>query len=198
MNITIDWLKEKAACAEGIAWFKAQEKTEAVAVLKALIEEGQLDWANWTIVRVMTRPQYLAYAIYAAEQVIDIFEKKYPNDKRPRKAIEAAKAVLENDTTETRAAARDAAGAVGAAAGAVGAVGAAAEAAAWDAWAAAWDAWAAAEAAARDAWAAAWDAWAAAWAARDAAGAARDAGVDMKKKILRYGISLLEEREAGK
>ena len=173
MNITIDWLKEKAACAEGIAWFKAQEKTEAVAVLKALIEEGQLDWANWTIVRVMTRPQYLAYAIYAAEQVIDIFEKKYPNDKRPRKAIEAAKAVLENDTTETRAAARDAAGAVGAAA--------------WDAWAAAW--------AARDA---AGAARAAAWAARDAAGAARDAGVDMKKKILRYGISLLEEREAGK
>jgi len=30
-------------------------------------------------------------AIFAAEQVIEIYEKKYPNDKRPREAIEAAK-----------------------------------------------------------------------------------------------------------
>lgn len=33
-------------------------------------------------------------AIYSAELVIDIFEKQYPDDKRPRLAIEAAKAYL--------------------------------------------------------------------------------------------------------
>src|SRR3990167_3051863 len=156
-QISTAWLEEKNACPNAVKEFSEQSETDAVKIIRKMTDRRyRLDWANWLIARVMTRPQYLAYAIYSAEQVIDIFEKKYPDDKRPRDAIEAAKAVLENDTTETRAAARDAAGAVGAAAGAVGAVGAAAEAAAWDAWAAAWDAWAAAEAAARDAWAAAW------------------------------------------
>ena len=56
----------------------------------------------------MTRPQSLAYAIYSAKQVISLFEKKYPSDKRPRMAIEAAKAVLENDTPQNRALARKA------------------------------------------------------------------------------------------
>ena len=45
------------------------------------------------------------YAIYAAEQVIGIFEKKYPIDKRPRKAIEAAKAYLKRPCAETKKAA---------------------------------------------------------------------------------------------
>ena len=47
----------------------------------------------------------VALAVYAAEQVIDIFEKKYPDDQRPRKAIEAAKEWLKNPTPENRAAA---------------------------------------------------------------------------------------------
>ena len=50
-------------------------------------------------------------AIFAAEQVLDIFERRYPDDKRPRQAIEAAKKVLENDTEETRRAAAYAASA---------------------------------------------------------------------------------------
>ena len=37
-------------------------------------------------------------AIFAAEQVIDIFEKEYKNDKRPRWAIQAAKRWLKNPT----------------------------------------------------------------------------------------------------
>ena len=97
MKITLDWLKEKGACAEGVAWFKSQKKSKAVDVLNALIKDDQLEWANWTIVRVMTRPQYLAYAIYAAEQVIHIWKEKYPDDDRPQKAIQAAKDVLKDD-----------------------------------------------------------------------------------------------------
>ena len=109
MKITLDWLKEKGACAEGVAWFKAQKKSEAVDVLNALIKDDQLEWANWTIVRVMTRPQYLAYAIYAAEQVIHIWKEKYPDDDRPQKAIQAAKDVLKDDTPESRSEAAGAA-----------------------------------------------------------------------------------------
>jgi hypothetical protein len=57
----------------------------------------------------MTKEQRVQYAIFAAEQVIHIYEKKYPEDKRPRQAIEAAKAYLENPCAKTKAAAAAAA-----------------------------------------------------------------------------------------
>ena len=79
--------------------------TDSIKVLKWLIKEDKLDWANWLIVRVMERKQYLAYSIYAAKQVLPIYEKKYPEDKRPRNAIKAAEKVLKNDTKKNRAAA---------------------------------------------------------------------------------------------
>lgn len=109
MLITKEWLKEKSACKEGYEWSLKQDGfedgIEVIKFLNTLVEDGHWDWANWVIARTMTRPQYLAYAIFSSEQVIDIFEKKYPKDDRPRKAIEAAKRVLENDTEENRAAA---------------------------------------------------------------------------------------------
>ena len=100
------------------------------------------------------------FACDVAEDALDIFEDEYPNDTRPRNAIEVSRRFANGDATRreltaagdaARAAARDAAGD-------------AAWAAAGDAaWAAARDAaWAAAGDAARDAaWAAAGDA---AWA----------------------------------
>ena len=117
MKLSVKWLQEKSACSDGVKWFTDQKEDQAIPVLKALVADDKLDWANWLIVRVMTSPQYLAYAIYAAEQVLDIFEKKYPGDKRPRQAIEAAKAVLKHDTRAAREAAREAAGAAWEAAG---------------------------------------------------------------------------------
>src|SRR3990167_1654509 len=136
MKLTTRFLNSKGACKEGLEWFEAQKETDLVKVLRKLALKNHWPWANWLIVRVMTRPQYLAYAIFAAEQVIEIFEKKYPKDKRPREAIEAAKAFLKNDTHKNRVAAGAAAGAAAdaysdadAAAGAAGAAGAAADAA---------------------------------------------------------------------
>ena len=114
-TISVAWLKEKNACPDAVQEFSGQPETDAAELIRQMIDRGyHLDWANWLIVRVMTRPQYLAYAIYSAECVLDIFEEKCPDDKRPRKAIEAAKAVLANDTMENR---ERAAGAAGAAAG---------------------------------------------------------------------------------
>ena len=52
-------------------------------------------------------------AIYAAELVIDTYEKEYPNDDRPRKAIEAAKTYLKSPTDKNRQAAEAAAEAAG-------------------------------------------------------------------------------------
>jgi hypothetical protein len=48
------------------------------------------------------------YAVFAAEQVIDIFEKKYPDDKRPRKAIEVTKKYIENPSAANAEAAYNA------------------------------------------------------------------------------------------
>jgi hypothetical protein len=65
------------------------------------------------------------FAADCAERLLPLFEKRHPNDDRPRKAIEAARAFARD---EIGAAARDAAGAAARAA-----AGAAARDAAWDA-----------------------------------------------------------------
>ena len=116
------------------------------------------------------------FACDCAERVLPIFEKEYPEDNRPRKAIETARLFANGEATQKEMAA------------------------AWDAardaaWAAAWDAamdaaravaWDAARAAAR----------AAAWAAaRDAAwAAARDAAMDAEQK---WQINKLSEYLGG-
>ena len=114
MQITEEWLKEKSACSEGIRWFSGCDRTTDMAVLKDLIEEDKLQWANWLICRLMDKPNQVRYAIFAALEVIHIYEKKYPKDKRPRKAIEASQAWLDNPSDKTKTAA-DAAAAAAAA-----------------------------------------------------------------------------------
>jgi hypothetical protein len=104
-----------------------------------------------------------SFACDCAERVLPIFEKAYPNDKRPRAAIEIARQFIGGTvSSEQLWAARDAAR---------DAAWAAAGAAAWDA------AWAAAGAAA-------WDARAAGAAAWDAAGAAEKKW--QTKQLMKY------------
>ena len=57
-------------------------------------------------------------AIFSAKLVIGIYEKQYPNDNRPRKAIEAAVRYQKNPTKKNRLAANTAANAAHAAANA--------------------------------------------------------------------------------
>jgi hypothetical protein len=165
MKLTNDWFKKQSACADGYEWVLKRGYDDAKKTVEELIKIGKLDWANWTIARALDRKGKIRYAIFAAEQVIDIYEKKYPDDKRPRKAIEAAKKVLKDDTEGNRNAAYAAANA-------------AANAAAYAAANAADAAANAADAAANAAYAAAYAAYA----------AARN---KMKEKIIRYGITLL-------
>ena len=73
----------------------------------------------------------VALSIYAAELCLENFEKVYPDDDRPRKAIEAAKRWLENPTKENESAAESAARS------AAWSARSAAESAAWSAWSAA-------------------------------------------------------------
>ena len=67
-----------------------------------MIEYEKYDWANWLIVRIMGYKQYVSYAVYAAEQVINIYETKYYSNDKPRKAIEAAKLCIDNPIKENK------------------------------------------------------------------------------------------------
>jgi hypothetical protein len=149
---------------------------DVLAVVETKGESDQeADKSAWSDMRIAKAYKWTVrdsreLAIYAAELVIDIYEKQYPNDKRPREAIEAAKKVLEKDTKKNRDAADAAADAAYAAADAARAAYAAARAAAD---------------AARAAYAAAYAAYAAARAAR----------ADTKKKINAWMVKRIKQLE---
>jgi hypothetical protein len=179
MKFSLEKAQELKACQSGIDWYKANGEPDTVEkTVEACIKTNELNYANWLLSNTLAEKQCGIYAVFAAEQVIDIFEVKYPDDKRPRLAIEAAKKVIENDTPENRNAAADAAHEAYAAANASYAAYAAAYAAADGAYAA----YAAARAAANASYAAAYS-------AADAASHAADAA--MKIKIIKYGVTLL-------
>jgi hypothetical protein len=186
MKITKKWLIKKDACEEGLYWFLAQDETDGIKLVQKLMLESHFVWANWLIVRLMKYKQYVSYAVYCAEQVIDIYEKEHPEDDRPRQAIEAAKKCIECKSKKNMVAAVAAAVAASVAAAASAAASAAVAADAFAAVAAA----AAASAAARSAFASA--AADAAVSAADASAAAYAYRKILKKKIIDYGIELLE------
>lgn len=98
-----------------------------------------IEWHKWT------KKDSIALSIFAAELVLDNFERVHPEDDRPRKAIEAAKTVLKNDTAKNRSAAWSASMSAESAARSARS---AARSAAWSARSAAWSAESAAQSAA--------------------------------------------------
>jgi hypothetical protein len=171
-TITLKWLQSKGACKKSLEAWQKETDHGTLATLNRLVVKNP-EWGNWLICRLMNKKQAVQYAIFAAEQVIDIYEGKYPNDKRPRNAIEAAKAYLKNPSKKTKADAVYAA---------VYAADAADTAYAYDdaVYAAAYAAYAAADT----------TAYAADAATYTYAAAERR---KMKAKILKYGIGLLEQ-----
>ena len=103
---------------------------------KSIIQSDKQCWQEMKIIKAYswTKKDSVVLAIYSAELVLANYEKEYPNDKRPRKAIQAAKKVLKNDNEKNRSAAWSAARSARSAARP------AAESAAWSAWSAAWSA----------------------------------------------------------
>jgi hypothetical protein len=145
-------------------------------------------WCNWLLSRLLPKDKKIKYAIYSARLVIDLFEKKYPNDNRPRKAIEAAELYLEGKVTKEQIGDADAA----AAAAANATVNYAAYAAAYAAKFAAH--------AAYDVDNAAYTAVAAAAAANYTADAAANYAdkKEMFRSIITYGLTLIAEQDKTK
>jgi len=127
------------------------------------------------------------FSIYAAELCLKNFEDVFPSDKRPREAIEAARAYALKPTKKNQLAARSAWSAARSAwSAAWSAATAAAESAAKAA------AESAATAAAESAWLAAWSAWSAATAAAESAATAAAESV-IYKKLDKWMLNHLEE-----
>lgn len=152
--------KQGLHCSKGVyqafSYIQGEILAEVECDGRKQVQDDKEVYSKMRIVRAYKwqKKDSVELAIYAARLVLKYFEKKYPKDKQPRKAIEAAEKYVKNPTEKNRLAARAAAGD---SAGAVGA--------AWAARAAG-DSARAAGAAARDA------ARDAAWAAGDAARAA--------------------------
>ncbi len=113
MLLTKQILENHGACGEGMYWYISNDEPASVeetiekllapkAKLLALNEHEKFvwskrfDWSNWLLSHVLPVDDKIRYAIFAAELVLDIFEKEFPEDKRPRNAIEAAREYLSN------------------------------------------------------------------------------------------------------
>jgi len=210
--VTKALLKKIGACDDGTEYaVKSLLGKSYSDAIKRCIADNKLQWANWGIVRVMDGTERVKYAAYAARQVLEIFEDKFPDDKMPRKAIEAAERWTRNPSEKNRNAASAASAAAAASASASAAdanaayaayASASAASAAASASASAADANAAANAAANTAantaYAAANAAANATYAANTAYDAYAVAYVAMRIKILKYGILLLDKQNKDK
>lgn len=105
-QITTEFLKSLNACQSGINLVATYPDKDHEAVIRRLVADDHWDYANWLLPRLMDYRGYVSYAVYAAELVLPIWEKKYPDDKRPRKAIEAAKRCIDDPSDENKEAAR--------------------------------------------------------------------------------------------
>ena len=190
LTTTLNAIRAKGPCEDG--WeklLKSLNKTKAddeELSLEHILESNGVADAIWCLraVEGYDREKRL-FACDCAEHVLHLYEEKYPDDDRPRKAIEVSRRYADGEATsdELVAAAADAAWAARAAWVAADAAAArAVDAAAADAAARA-AAWHAARAAA---WAAAAAAWAAA-AAADAARAVDNAACTIIRKHLPWG-----------
>ena len=118
MNILRE-LKKQSACEEGIDWVKKQKDKSLKSLFVQALKEKKYQDINWGISKLLKREDKIRYAIYAAKQVLSIFEKEHPKDKRPRLAIKAAENYLKNPTQENKDSAHSAHAAAHSAASAV-------------------------------------------------------------------------------
>ena len=106
MTFTKQQLLELNPCCDGLAF--AESCGFDFAKIYETCERG--DWLIWLLrkTNTITKPQAVLLACECAEHALAIYEKKYPSDKRPRQAIEAARKWASNPTEKNRAKCRTA------------------------------------------------------------------------------------------
>jgi hypothetical protein len=105
MTTWLSDLKDHDPCTEGYQWAR-ESNIASRAEAFAKLERG--DWWLW-LARAygidLDKPRLVTFAADCAEHVLPKFEDRYPDDKRPRQAIEAARAWVTCPSPETRSAA---------------------------------------------------------------------------------------------
>ena len=101
MKITKRFIESLDPCDDGYEfWLKAKKPDLADFMLHAL-NENHFKWAIWLFVRSVEKITNVKLALFSAEQMLHIFEEKYPKDNRPRLAIQATKDYISNPCEET-------------------------------------------------------------------------------------------------
>jgi hypothetical protein len=96
MKTTLELIREKNPCEESwLELLKSLDKTKADSEpieLTYILETLGIDDAIWALRSLEGKDKEIRlFAADCAESVLHIFEKEYPNDDRPRKAIRAAR-----------------------------------------------------------------------------------------------------------
>jgi hypothetical protein len=90
--IWLDDLKSHEPCTEGYRWAK---ENNIASLAEAFAKLGRPDWWLWLARAygvVLDKPRLVTFAADCAERALPKFEERYPDDKRPRQAIDAARA----------------------------------------------------------------------------------------------------------
>ena len=100
MNTTLNEIRKKHPCTSG--WnmlLKSLDKTQAddeLVSFKYILESNGINDAVWCL-RVLDYKKVCLFCADVAELVLPIFENRYPDDKRPREAIEGIRKFHANE-----------------------------------------------------------------------------------------------------
>ena len=101
MKVTKEQIKELNPCKDVWEWYLKNQEEDLLTLLLDANKRNPSD-ARWLFTRLMNKNQCVKIAIFSARGVLHIFEEKYPEDKRPRKAIEAVETYLKEPSERNR------------------------------------------------------------------------------------------------
>ena len=96
MTTTLNKIKDNAPCEVGwrnlLVSLNKTQADDAPVSIRHIIESNGVGDAIWALRAVDGRDREIRlYAAWCAEQVLPLYEQAYPNDNRPRLAIQAAR-----------------------------------------------------------------------------------------------------------
>jgi hypothetical protein len=89
MKFTLEDLKKLEPCEDGLFWYEGNIRSEIFEEVIVQLGNHHWPWAVW-LFKALTEEQNKKIVIFCAKKVLPTFEASYPNDFRPRRAIEAA------------------------------------------------------------------------------------------------------------
>lgn len=102
METTLRKIKECRPCKDG--WKKllsnVNNDLDAKLTIKQILDSNGIEDAIWALKAINDQENIRLFACDVAESVLHIYEERYPDDKRPREAIEASKRFANNEITK--------------------------------------------------------------------------------------------------